>query len=228
MDTEKRKKNKTDMERLVANTDAQDTPAFGPGKRPPTYGIVTVSAPRWCQDTVGPSLLPRGLCSGQGGDTPSSHKNGQQESPELEGWSRGCSEMTQGGQPGQMPDLLTSQYPASTSAMGLMPEDRTLYPLCPQLPWQPVAVAMKALSPFLGFSIHACTAGWLRQTKRLAGQAHAPSRQNAFYQNLALRGPLTTCLGASDTHSLKGPAHLFCLTVIPFCFRAFSLAICRS
>lgn len=28
--------------------------------------------------------------------------------------------------------------------------------------------------------------------------------------------------------SAQGPAYLFCLTVMPFCFRAFSLAICRS
>lgn len=32
---EKRKKNKTDKERLVASTDVQDTPAFGLQERPP-------------------------------------------------------------------------------------------------------------------------------------------------------------------------------------------------
>lgn len=28
--------------------------------------------------------------------------------------------------------------------------------------------------------------------------------------------------------SLRGSAYLFCFTVMPFCFKAFSLAICRS
>lgn len=35
MDMEKRQKNKTDKERLVASTNTQDTPAFGPQERLP-------------------------------------------------------------------------------------------------------------------------------------------------------------------------------------------------
>lgn len=98
MDMEK-KKNKTDKKRLVASTDVQDAPAFGPEQRPPRLQSQHL-LPRWSQDTVGPShpCYPGG-CAQASGAMPSSHENGQQRIPELQGQSRGCSEITRPAQP---------------------------------------------------------------------------------------------------------------------------------
>lgn len=97
MDMEK-KKNKTDKERLVASIDVQDVPAFGPEDRPPHLQSQRL-LPRCSQDAVGPSqACYLGRCAQAVGHA-QSHEHGQPTSPELQGQSRGYSEITQPAQP---------------------------------------------------------------------------------------------------------------------------------
>ena len=147
MDTEKRKKNKTDKDRLVAGTDGWDAPACGPGEGSP-YQRLGQAETLWGRCGPLPAWLPQVLCSGRGGGgVPSSHEDSNQGSPEHKGQSRGGSEMMLGGQPGPLHTQLHSQRPASVSAMGLVPEGRTLHLPHPQLPKQSVAVAMRPVFP---------------------------------------------------------------------------------